>query len=549
MNNKLTLVTGLWDIRRDDLADGFKRDFQHYLDCFARLLAVEYPMVVYVPHELEQFVWQHRNSSNTRIITKSLDDLKTFPFNNEVQSIRQSDSWRNQAGWLHDSPQSQLEHYNLITLQKQFFLNDCSLFNFFDSTHFMWVDAGISNTIGEPSYYFDKDFETKVLSDMNKMLYLAFPYDGTVEVHGFEKNAMNRLAEHNTEYVCRGGIFGGPKHVINEINDKYYGLLKETLPVGLMGTEESLFTILSYRHPQLCNVQMIDSNGLVVTYLNRVKNRVIEDCADPLAFYFLTYNTPQQFKQTIERFIKAYPMEFANTKKYVVDNSTDKLAIKEYKKLFKKHKIEVIHEGINLGIQDGRQLVAEHFGESKHKYHVFFEEDFYLIDKEAVNNKNGFIRYVPNLFDKMITILDEQDLDYLKLTMIEFYGDCTQDWAFKNVPEHRRQEYYPERSDGNSELRWKTKVDYLGFHKDLAYAVGHFHGSNWPNLINKRGNQQMYLAEPYDHKFEQTVMSQIKTFLVDGKLKGACLLAAPIEHDRTIFYDGKTRRENKHFTN
>ena len=39
--NKITLVTGLWDIGRGDLQEGGSRSFQHYLDKFQQLLQVD----------------------------------------------------------------------------------------------------------------------------------------------------------------------------------------------------------------------------------------------------------------------------------------------------------------------------------------------------------------------------------------------------------------------------------------------------------------------------------------------------------------------------
>src|SRR5690606_497911 len=176
-----------------------------------------------------------------------------FPFYEQVQKIRTDEKWYNYAGWLPDSTQAKLELYNPLVMSKQFFLNDATHFNFFDTKYFLWIDAGIANTIGDPTHYLDKDFERRIIGDMNKMLYVAFPYDGTLEVHGFEKNAMNNYAGSETKFVCRGGIFGGPKHAINDINDIYYGLLNDTLNNGLMGTEESIFTIIAYKHPEKVN--------------------------------------------------------------------------------------------------------------------------------------------------------------------------------------------------------------------------------------------------------------------------------------------------------
>jgi len=547
----ITIVTGLFNIGRGEMDTDFKRPFDHYIACFERMLKIDYPMVIYIEPENEHIVWKHRSASNTRVITKTLDDLRAFPFYSQVQKIRTDPKWYNQAGWLAGSTQAKLELYNPLVMSKVFFVNDASIFNFFDTKYFVWLDAGISNTIGDPVNYIDNDFEKRITPLLNKMLFIAFPYDkSTNEVHGFERGGMNSYAGKPTEYVCRGGFFGGNKDSINSFNEQYYHLLNDTLHNGYMGTEESIFTLFSYREPQKCNIHMIEPNGLIYKFFEDLKTMPLKkEVTHPLAFYVLTYNTPKQFKIWVDAFIKAYPEEFKNTKKYVVDNSNDEKAKKEYRKLFKEYDFEIIHEGTNLGIQDGRQKVAEHFHDSDHDYYIFFEEDMNMVSKDEPQNKKGFIRYIPKLFEKSIQILEDQQFDYLKLTIIEFYGDCTQDWAFKNVPEEKRKIYYPVREDGNEELRWKTKIHYLGFHKDVAYAAGFFHVDNWPHLISKKGNYQMYLYDPYEHKFEQTIMSQCRTYMEEGKLRGGCLLASPIEHSRIHFYDGKTRRENKHYKN
>jgi len=552
--SRITYVTALYDLKRGEINDSFKRSFDHYKECFSKLLKLNHiNLVVYCDPSLNDFINGH-NNKNIKIINRPLESFKNnFPFFDNVQKIRKSKKWQAQAGWLKDSTQAVLEYYNPLVMSKHFLLNDATLFNPFNTDLFCWIDAGLANTVNLDAYLSKKvydSFERKLVKHLRRMLYLCFPYDGKVEVHGFSKAGMNRYAGQDTEYVARGGFFGGNKHTINKINEIYYDLLNRSLNEGEMGTEESIFTIITYQHPELCEKHMIESNGLVYKFFEDVINEKEIEPEHPLAFYSLTYNTPKQFKMWIESFIKAYPDEFFKTKKYVIDNSTDEDARIEYKKMFDQYEFEVIHGGKNLGIQDGRQLCATHFDQSDHKYYVFFEEDFLLVDRsDPVQIKDGFIRYIPNVFKKSIDILEHENLDFLRLTVIEFFGNNIYDWSFKNLPQSKKDEYFPKRDDGNEDLRWKSKVDYLGIRDNVAYAVGHFHYSNWPILFNKRGNRQVFLDIIYEHLYEQTVMSQAKMFMMDGKLKVGTLLAAPINHNRVHHYDGKTRRENRHYKN
>lgn len=550
--SNLTLVTCLYNIGRGEMNTGFSRSFDHYKQCFSRLLKLKnFNMVIYCEEDLNDFIFSIRSHNNTKVINRSLDSLREFPFYSQVQSIRNDKSWINRAGWIAESTQAKLELYNPLVMSKQFMLNDASLFNFFNTKYFLWIDGGLANTVNLEAYLDDK-FESRIIPNLNKMLYIAFPYDGDVEVHGFEKNKLNELAGANTKIVARGGVFGGNKDSINNINEIYYNLLSETLLSGYMGTEESIFTIIAYKHANLCNIKMIEGNGLVYKFFEDLKNtKMQKEPQFPLAFYVLTYNTPQQFKLFVDSFIKAYPEDFKNNKKYVIDNSTNEKYKQEYNKLFKEYDFEVIHQAGNIGINDGRVFAAKHFQNSDHKYYVFFEEDMCLVAPEDKQNKKGFIRYSKNIFENMIGIMHDNNLDFLRMTIIEFYGDNTYDWAFKNIPNDKKQKYFPQRADGDENLRWKSKVDYLGITWDgsLAYAVGHFHYSNWPIMFTKKGNAQMFLEVTFEHLYEQTLMSQAKTFMVEGKLKVGTLLAAPIEHNRVFFYDGNTRRENRHYTN
>jgi hypothetical protein len=564
MTRNLTLVTGLFNLGRGEMEGGMKRSFDHYLECFKRMLRLDFPMVVYIEPQYESVVWEIRGRENTRVILKTLDDLRAFPFNEKIQSIRTNPSWYNQAGWLVDSTQAKLELYNPLVMNKQFMLNDASLFNYFDTKYFLWVDGGLSNTVNLEQY-FTPALEKQIIPHLNKMMFLAFPYDGQVEVHGFTKSAMNSYAGTDTKYVCRGGVFGGNKDAINSFNDQYYHLLNDTLNAGHMGTEESVFTLATYRDPKKYNIRYIEGNGLVYKFFEDLQQNKIEAEPEfPLAFYAITYNLPRQFKMWAESFRVAYPEEFEKNKKYVVNNSTDPNLAQEYSDLFKEYGFEVIHEGDNLGINDGRVFCSKHFDKSNHKYMIFFEDDMLLVcDGENDADwgesptgkilkgqpcKNGFVRYIPNLFQKSIDILEDNDLDFLRLSHTEVFGDCHFNWGYKNVAHHRRDEIFPD-DKGSDELRWKTRVDYTGSYKGLAYAVGNYHYSNWPLLFNKRGNRQLFLSDEFEHWYEQTLSSLSCQYTFDKKMKVGSLLAAPINHFRKFHYDGSTRRENRHYKN
>ena len=60
-NSKLTIVTGLWNIKRDELTEGWSRSYEHYLEKFTQLLDVDCNMIIFGDAELESFVFAKRN--------------------------------------------------------------------------------------------------------------------------------------------------------------------------------------------------------------------------------------------------------------------------------------------------------------------------------------------------------------------------------------------------------------------------------------------------------------------------------------------------------
>ena len=545
-NSNTTIVTALFDIKRGDL-NGFGRSFDHYIETFRKLLQSELPMVIFCDEDVEKIVWEERTNTNTRVVRKTLDDLRAFPFYEYTNTIRQQPEWRNRSGWLPDSPQSQLELYNPLVMSKQFWLNDASIFNFFDTKYFFWIDAGIANTIGDPAGYYTEENMSKLTRGMTKMTYITYPYDGQVEIHGFPKAEFNHIAGEDTTFVARGGMFGGPRHAIGTVNDLYYRMLDDTLRNGLMGTEESIFTLLIYQNKSLFDCIPIDSNGLIITALERLKNNTRITSEKRLATYTLTYNLPKQFELWANSFKSAFPNEFENVEKYVINNSTNDEVDAEYQRLFAEYNCTEIKMEGNIGINGGRQFASEHFLDSDHEYMIFFEDDMLLQQPGSGPCKCGFTTYHDDLFEKAIEIMELEDLDYLKFAFSEFYGVNHDNWAYKNVPEEKKKEYFPEREDGRS--NWTTIIDHTGTHRGLPYAVGEYHYCNWPLLFNKRGTRQLFMEEKYAHLYEQTWMSLAMNYIRMGKLKPGCLLATTINHNRVHHYDGTTRRENEHYTN
>jgi soluble P-type ATPase len=46
--SNITIVTGIWNIKRDELSEGWSRSYQHYLNNLEKLMKVSDNMIIYI---------------------------------------------------------------------------------------------------------------------------------------------------------------------------------------------------------------------------------------------------------------------------------------------------------------------------------------------------------------------------------------------------------------------------------------------------------------------------------------------------------------------
>ena len=556
--NKITFVTGLWDIKRGQLNEGWSRSFDHYLNKLSELLQIDCNLIIFGEEEIRDFVEQKRDSSNTQFILRSKEWFQqTVPFN-KIQELRTNPNWFNQSSWLKDSTQGSLEWYNPLVMSKIFLLNDARILDKFDSTHLFWIDAGITNTI-HPGYFTHDKIHEKLPKLFNKFGFVAFPYEANNEIHGFSYPKINEYAKSDVKLVCRGGLFGGKKSVISDVNGLYYDMLFSTINDGYMGTEESIFSILMYRHPDIFEYCEIEGNGLISKFCEDLKNdevvvksqmkksEVSNLDENNVGLYVITFNSPKQFQTLIDSMLLYDNNFIERPKKFLLDNSSDLSTTEEYSVICEKYGFEHIKKD-NLGICGGRQFIAEHANENNFDFYFFFEDDMFFFNGKEQVCRNGFNRYVKDLYNKVLTITKNENYDFLKMNYSEFYGDNGTQWSWYNVPQSVREQFWPEKSSlpvrGLDPNAPKTKFTKIVSHEGLPYASGEIYYCNWPQVVTKEGNKKMFLNTTWAHPFEQTWMSFIYQETKKGNITSGLLLSTPTEHNRFEFYEGHLRKES-----
>jgi hypothetical protein len=554
----------LWDINRPG------RSFDHYIQHFNHFLDIDANLFIYIPKEYEHLVWAKRSKENTFVKVYELDDVKNLysPFWDRTQQIRTNPEWLNltgSGGWLKESPQAASEWYNPIVMSKMFMLHDVTIWNPFDTEYFIWLDAGITNTVYE-KFFTEQKVLDKITNYLNPFLFLSYPYAATDEIHGFKFKEINEYCDTTAEWVCRGGLFGGTKKAIHDANGLYYSLVDKSLAQGLMGTEESIFLIMSYLEPEKYRRYALDSNGLIIKFIQALDENKVE--LEPIpeertqfiekslsldniktSLYVLTFNFPQQLQTLLDSYEK-HPEWLKHTRKILIDNSTDAIAKINNKEIADKYGFEHIITGKNGGICGGRQIVAEHFHESDSDYYIFLEDDM-CIHEPSMEGKfcrNGFRQYIPNLYDKIHKIMIKEKFDFLKLSYTEVYMDNNIQVSWYNVPQSIRTEMWPEYdklpTTGLDPNTPRTNFNNINVLDELSYISGEIYYANWPMIVSKEGNKKMFIDTKWAHPYEQTWMSQMFQDTRSNKLKPAVLLASPVNHNRIIWYKPEERREN-----
>jgi hypothetical protein len=558
-NTKTTFVTGLWNIRRGDLTEGWSRTYEHYLEKFKELLKSDSNFIIYGDGELEDFVWSIRKKENTQFVRRSMEWFRASVPYNRIQEIRNNPEWYSQSGWLPDSTQAKLEMYNPLVMSKMFLLHDAKILDQFDSEHLYWIDAGITNTI-HPGYFTHDKIQNKLANVFSKFGFVCFPYEASNEIHGFSYPKINQYAGKNVKLVARGGLFGGPKETITDINNIYYSTLNQTLGDGYMGTEESVFSIMLYKHPDLIDYVEIDGNGLISKFCEDLKNNTYEVkntgglissnsklSSSNTALYVITFNSPKQFETLIES-MRQYDENFlTKPKKFLLDNSSDLSTTPRYKELCEIHGFEHIKKD-NLGICGGRQWIAEHFEKTGLDFMFFFEDDMFFYPKRGEVCKNGFNRFADNFYNSVLDITKKYDYDYLKFNYTEFFGDNGTQWAWYNVPQDFRETHWPNKTSlpvsGIDPNAPRTQFKNVRSHNGIPFIDGEIYFCNWPQVITKQGNKKIFLKTTWAHPYEQTWMSYVFQETIKGELNMAMLLMSPTEHDRFEHYEAGLRREN-----
>lgn len=248
----ITLVSAIVDLERSD------RDFKsHYLENVTKILDSRHPLIIYSDTKYFDALREYRGDRPMTLKPLTVADLAQVPEFNKIQEIIKNPDWVNQSTWMKDSVITNPLYIPLTLIKHKLLADSLGDTN---SNYFYWVDSGMYGSFNIPeefnNYYF-----TKLPRD--RFFISTFPYHTNTEIHGYNINAMTDLCKTKPNHVCRATIFGGSKEQVLEINNLFYQLVRLSAKNNIIGTEEAIYTILSYQYPELFGLHHMPTGDIL----------------------------------------------------------------------------------------------------------------------------------------------------------------------------------------------------------------------------------------------------------------------------------------------
>ena len=239
-------MTALINLRREEWPR-FKRQFIKYLYYAARMLNFHAPMVIYVEHDIIDFVEYHRQGKEhlTQIIPISLRELEYYKHHDRISEIMKSELFKEGHPML-NHPEGFSPDYNILMNSKLSILYDASVTDYFNTRYVYWMDVGYGHghDIYPKSCYWAP---WSIMNDVNQVTYIKLnPLNLLKSVHDVYKKFLPPF--------LNGAFFGGPRMAMK----RYYFLHKEVFETFLdqwMVDDDQTLALACYFHrPILFNV-------------------------------------------------------------------------------------------------------------------------------------------------------------------------------------------------------------------------------------------------------------------------------------------------------
>ena len=241
MNTSVTVVTGLYNIKRETNGDG--RKINDYIMWLKKTTRLNVPMVIYCEQSTyEQIKDERSDYEHTKFIVIEKKDIEYFQYEDKVNEIVKSQDYLTKIRGR-ERLEVKLPIYNLLIMNKIIWLSDAARENYFNSNMFMWVDAGCSRFF--ENYDLNQKKPWPNVSKLNPE-----KFNIQIKQSLFNNLNPNDIMYHNDHFTT-ATIFSGTKQIIDRIKDESKRIFEEMIEHNCINNEQIVFAIIYKKYPEL----------------------------------------------------------------------------------------------------------------------------------------------------------------------------------------------------------------------------------------------------------------------------------------------------------
>ena len=250
----LTLVIAYYDINR------VGRPKEEYFEWLNKTLKLNAPIVFFTQSKLKDKILSLFPSYKQFWIV--LIEIENLPYYNElelVKSIQKNETYKKKI-YAPSRVECVNDLYSIIIFSKSFFLCTASKLNPFNSSKFVWIDAGLSRFFGQ------FDISKELIGNRLSMSKLTILLDSNLKNHNSFVNRDYYDFLWSAKNFVKAGIIAGSADVVCRFNDELYQEWRNMLDNGVVNNEQIGIILLYFRNPNLFNPWFFE------TYKNDMDN-------------------------------------------------------------------------------------------------------------------------------------------------------------------------------------------------------------------------------------------------------------------------------------
>jgi len=246
-NESITFVSTYFDISRLD------RPREEYFKWIRKTIQLNAPFIFFTQsknkNELEK-IFKTKTNHFYKIITIELEDLEYYSDFDRVKQILESQEYKDKI--LHPERIECVNPlYSIVIHSKLDFLLKASQLNPFNTTKFIWIDAGISRFFG--NFKVKQKLTGRHLFDQSFFI--------TIDCRAFEDRDF-QMKNESLAWTARNfllaGIMGGTREAISDIAYELRKKWKYLLEKRVVNNEQMNLLLVYFDRPNLFNLKAIE---------------------------------------------------------------------------------------------------------------------------------------------------------------------------------------------------------------------------------------------------------------------------------------------------